>query len=102
MQTELMNDIQKDIMKYDGIRMPLKASLPERMFIRKMKITKLHPNPDDEFCMPSIGPNYEIISDYVSRIRRGKYWAGGADDGITDGQRPCGLRKKGFPSGSST
>ncbi len=67
-------------MKYDGIRMPLKASLPERMFIRKMKITKLHPNPDDEFCMPSIGPNYEIISDYVSRIRRGKYWAGGADD----------------------
>ncbi len=80
MQTDLMNDIQNDIRKYEGIRMPLKASLFERIFVRKLRTAKIHPNPDDEFCMPSIGPNYEIISDYVSKIRRGKYWAGGADD----------------------
>lgn len=80
MQTELMKFLQEDIQKYEGIRMPLKASFPERFFVRKLNSAKLHPNPDDEFCMTSIGPNYEIISDYVSRIRKGKYWAGGAED----------------------
>ncbi len=78
--TNLMKYIQEDVKKYEGIRMPLKASLPERLFVRKMNSKKLHPNPDDEFSMPSIGPNYGIITDYASRISRGKYWNGSYED----------------------
>ncbi len=72
--TELMNFIQEDLKKYDGIRMPLKAGLLERLLVRRARCSKLHPNPDDEFCMPSIGPNYGIISDYAFKIKSGKYW----------------------------
>lgn len=77
---DLMNLVQEDIAKYDGIRMPLKAGLIERLIVRKMRPLKLHPNPDDEFCFPSIGPNNGIISDYANRMRSGKYWNGDLDD----------------------
>lgn len=41
----------------------------QRHFIRKMACTKLHPNPDDEFCFPEIGPNYSIITGYEKDYR---------------------------------
>ena len=28
----------------------------------------MHPNPEDEFCMPKIGPNYKIISEYQQQF----------------------------------
>ena len=37
--------------------------------VRKISPFKLHPNPDDEFCNPKIGPNYQIISGYEQKIR---------------------------------
>ena len=77
---DLMNLVQEDVAKYDGIRVPLKAGLIERLLVRKMRPLRLHPNPDDEFCFPSIGPNYGIISDYANRIRNGKYWNGDPED----------------------
>ncbi len=80
MDTELMTSMQADIKKYDGVRLPLKASVLERLLVRRINPYRLHPNPDDEFCMPSIGPNYGIISDYVFKISKGKYWAGGVED----------------------
>ena len=48
--------------------MPVKASLAERLTTRHLSMEKLHPNPDDEFAFPDIGPNYQIISKYVEDI----------------------------------
>ena len=47
----------------------MKASALERLFVRKAKCTNLHPNPDDEYCFPDVGPSYKIISDYEKEIR---------------------------------
>lgn len=68
--TQLISYIQEDIEKYQGIMVPVKATLLERTKTRSVNPYKLHPNPDDEFCDPSIGPNYGIISDYVEMIAR--------------------------------
>ncbi|WP_026528371.1 ParB N-terminal domain-containing protein [Butyrivibrio sp. VCD2006] len=66
-------DIQKrvasDVAKYKGVAFPLKASTFLRLMKKRIKPKKLHPNPDDEFSMPNIGPNYKIISDYEYKIR---------------------------------
>ena len=36
----------------------------ERLWVTKLPLDKLHPNPDDEFSDPSIGPNYGIVNEY--------------------------------------
>ena len=64
-KTQLEERIAEDICQMKGIMVPVKAGLHERQLVRKAKCSSLHPNPDDEFCMPKIGPNYEIISKYV-------------------------------------
>ena len=43
---------------------PVKTSLPVRLLVRKAACESLYPNPEDEFCVPEIGPNYGIISSY--------------------------------------
>ena len=55
--SQLMQFVTADIEKYDGIRMPVKASILEKALVRKVSMDKLHPNPEDEFSMPEIGPN---------------------------------------------
>ena len=56
--------VVEDLQKSAGLTRPVKATLPERLLIRKMNINRLHPNPEDEFCMPDIGPNYSIVQKY--------------------------------------
>ena len=68
--TRLAQFIEEEIRKYGGVMVPVKASVLERALIRKVTAGKLHPNPDDEFCIPSIGPNYSIIANYESLFRR--------------------------------
>ena len=43
---------------------PLKAGFLERVRKKHARPLDLHPNPDDEFCSPDIGPNPGIISKY--------------------------------------
>ena len=62
--------VLEDIRKYEGIWRPVRASLPERLLRRKAPAEKLHPNPDDEFSKPGVGPNYEIVGRYAEEIRR--------------------------------
>ena len=57
--------IAEEVKKYKDIFVPVKATATERLFVTKLDCRKLHPNPADEFCDPEIGPNYEIISNYV-------------------------------------
>ena len=58
-----------DLRTYAGLAHARKASLIERLLVRKARPSRLHPNPEDEFCDPQIGPNYEIVGKYANDIR---------------------------------
>lgn len=62
--------IAEEVKKYKGIYVPVKAGILRRALIRWAPLGKLHPNPDDEFCMPKVGPNYRIISEYIQSFRQ--------------------------------
>ena len=66
--SEFQEYLTEEVKKYKGIYVPVKAGILQRALIRNAPVTKLHPNPDDEFCSPKIGPNYEIISEYRQKI----------------------------------
>ncbi len=61
--------VRAEMKKNDGSYMPVKASFLEQILVKKLSPKKLHPNPDDEFCFPEIGPNDEIIGKYGKQIR---------------------------------
>ena len=67
--TNIRDHVKEELEKYDGVTMPVKATLAEQLFIKNLPPLKLHPNPDDEFCMDSVGPNEGIIQDYMKQIR---------------------------------
>ncbi len=71
--TEFDEFIAQEVEKYKGNSFPLKASLLERAIVRKARCSKLHPNPEDEFAMPSVGPSYRIINEYVQMMVEDKY-----------------------------
>ena len=58
-----------DIRSFEKLNRPLKAGLTERLLVRRLPLAKLHPNPQDEFSIPSVGPNYEIVSNYEKMFR---------------------------------
>ena len=61
--------IQEEVDKIKGVAIPVKCGVVERLATKKMLCSKMHPNPDDEFTFPDIGPNYEIVSNYVKDIK---------------------------------
>ena len=67
---ELVQLIRDDLAKYDGVRRPVKASKFEQVFKWSTSPWNLHPNPEDEFCDPEIGPSFRIISDYAAQFRK--------------------------------
>lgn len=69
-KTELEKFLAEEVEKTKGISYPVKAGVLRRLFVKKLPLSKLHPNPNDEFCFPDIGPNYEIISRYEKDFRR--------------------------------
>lgn len=83
-KSEFTEFIYNDIKKYDGVRIPLKTGLLKRMLIRWTKCSNLHPNPDDEFCFPNVGPSYSIISDYEKKMRFEMSHGSGPWDGIDE------------------
>ena len=68
-RTELLNFVAEEVNKYKGIYYPVRASIPEQMFVRRISVDKLHPNPDDEFCRPEVGPAMDILSAYEKEFR---------------------------------
>lgn len=70
---QAVNDIMKyvtdDINKYEGILRPVKASLFERLTTKDKSVSRLHPNPADEFSMPEIGPSMRVISQYEQTLK---------------------------------
>ena len=75
-KTKLMQLVLDDVAKYKDTRRLVRAGLFEQLFRRSIPVDQLHPNPEDEFCDPEIGPNYEIVAGYEQeylRSRRGPY-----------------------------
>ncbi len=68
MKTDLEQFIADEVQIQRSTAVPVKASLIERLIVRKCRVDNLLPNPEDEFCFPDIGPNMEIISRYVSQF----------------------------------
>ena len=62
--------LKEEIARVKGQYYPVHAGLPTRLLVRHASPRKLHPNPEDEFCEPTIGPNYSIISQYAEKYRK--------------------------------
>ena len=60
--------LSEELARYKSIYVPVKSSLLRRALVRKVRCKKLHPNPNDEFCLPEVGPNYAIISKYEQQF----------------------------------
>ena len=75
--TNFSTFLKEEVSKVKGIAYPIKAGFPRRVFIRKAPCSKLHPNPNDEFCFPDIGPNEGIMARYMQKYR--DLMAGGHD-----------------------
>lgn len=72
-KTQFQAELEKEVGKVRAFYYPVRAGMLRRLFITSAPLNKLHPNPNDEFCQPEVGPNHEIISDYMSEyIRFGK------------------------------
>ena len=57
--------IQEDLAKYQNRRETVRASIMEVLTVRFLSPDRMHPNPEDEFCDPEVGPNESIVEDYV-------------------------------------
>lgn len=64
-EVHLVNEIEK----YKGLAFPVKCGTLHRILFASANIMKLHPNPDDEFSKPEVGPSYRIVSDYETQLR---------------------------------
>lgn len=60
--------VTDDLNSNRGLSHPVKSSIIYRIKVRQIKPEKLHPNPADEFSMETVGPNWNIISDYEQTI----------------------------------
>ena len=62
--------LKEQLSLYGSVMVPVKASLFNRIIHPRYSPFKLHPNPEDEFCDPSIGPNYGIITSYANHYTK--------------------------------
>ena len=67
--TEFEKYLKDELEKYSTQSFPLKAGILTRLFVKKADCSKLHPNPNDEFCFPEVGPSYRIIGEYEKKYR---------------------------------
>lgn len=67
--SDYIEKVVEDVEKYNGIRKVIKAGLIERCMTRFCAPEKLHPNPADEFSQAEVGPNLEIVGEYVTQIK---------------------------------
>lgn len=62
--------VKDDIESYHDSHHVVKANLIERLAVRRISPEEMHANPDDEFSIPSVGPNDRIIQEYIESIPR--------------------------------
>lgn len=61
--------IQEELSKYSGRREVVRADFLEVLTVRHLSPDQMHPNPEDEFCDPDVGPNEGIVERYVDEAR---------------------------------
>ncbi len=89
--------LAEELGRTKGKYYPVPVSVLKRIRNMFVPIEKLHPNPEDEFCDPAIGPNYEIISGYEADYRRAMEMG---DEGfIHSGIREAIMVQKAKPDG---
>lgn len=62
--TSFAEFLSREVRKYQGTCVPVLTDPIRRHLIKRLPVKKMHPNPEDDFCDPKIGPNYEIIARY--------------------------------------
>ncbi len=67
--TEFQEYLKKTLEEQKDIYIPVNSSFIEKIIIHNAKCTDIHPNPDDEFCYPDVGPSYRIMGEYERDIR---------------------------------
>ena len=60
--------LAQEVQNAKGLYFPVKTGILRRLLTREAWCEDLHPNPEDEFCVPKIGPNYKIISEYQQQF----------------------------------
>lgn len=94
-KTEFEEFLAREVQEARSVSFPVHTSLLRRILTKKTRCRNLHPNPEDEFCDPDIGPNYSIISEYQDRFLNSLKHAGGAWEGepiIVERLHPEGYR----------
>ena len=62
--------LQEEVARVKSVYYPVRAGFLQRVFKRQARPQSLHPNPDDIFCDPKIGPNFGIINGYADDYRQ--------------------------------
>ena len=87
--------IAQEVRDSAGVYFPVRTRILRRLMTREARCDELHPNPDDEFCMPKIGPNYKIISryqqQYIDAIKLSQYYYEG-EPIVVERTHPDGYR----------
>ena len=87
--------LAQEVENSKGVRFPVKTGILSRLLIREAHCDDLHPNPEDEFCSPQIGPNYKIISayqqQYVDALKMSQHYYEG-EPIIVERTHPDGYR----------
>ncbi len=52
------------------VSFPVRSGFLRLLLVRHTACKKLHPNPEDEFCAPDIGPSYRIIEEYMQTYQQ--------------------------------
>ncbi|WP_026659633.1 ParB N-terminal domain-containing protein [Butyrivibrio sp. AC2005] len=68
-ESGFMAYLKSELEKYNGVYVPVKASWAECLTTKSAPYSKLHPNPNDEFCIDKVGPSFRILDDYAQRFR---------------------------------
>ena len=58
-----------DLKYHNALSHPVKSPIVLRINSWKIDPRKLHPNPEDEFSITDVGPNWNIIGDYEKSVR---------------------------------
>ena len=62
--------IMEEAGKYSEWREVARADLLEILTTRYLPPDQMHPNPEDEFCDPDVGPNERILEDYIEMAQK--------------------------------
>ena len=77
-KTELSKFLEDELKMLRGGYFPVKSGILRRMVMKKARCSDLHPNPNDVFCDPKVGPCSRIISEYqqkfINDIRRDTFF----------------------------